>query len=286
MSAGMAKAARRARQRTTPAYLKPTAAVAGVLSLVVPAMWLMLRDTGGSAEAAGDSVPFSTMTDDRYPTKVVATQPTPSRTPSETPSEPPSETPSTTPSRTPRPTTGPSSTATDRPTFTATPTATSTPTGPARRPQTTTTPTKTTPKPSPTPTDDGDMTDAELARFQQVNDERARNGCSPVLPDSRLTHTARAQASYIDDADDLTHDDANGDGPRERMQAAGVTSSQLGEFLQADNSTGRWSGGAGDPATDCGVHRLGVGYDSGAVVSCVIIFCSSKGPIWVEDYSG
>lgn len=284
----MAKAARRARRRAQPAFLTPAVAVSGVLSLVVPAMWLMLRGGDGSAEAAGDSVPFSTMTDDRFPTSAAPTPSptaaTPTSTASTTPSLTPSETPGGTPGWTPTPTGVPTSEQTLLPTVT--PTSGRTSSGRTRKP----TPTlvTTTPTATSTPTDDGDMTDRELTRFQQINDERARNGCDPVLPDSRLTHVARAQASYVDDSDDFTHEDANGSDPRHRMEAAGVSANSVGEYLQAGDNTSGWSGGAGDPATDCGVRRLGVGYDGGDVcMHSWLLGCYDwADPIWVEDYAG
>jgi len=277
----MANAARRARKRTAPAILKPTMAVAGVLALVIPAAWLMLRDGDGPAEAAGDSVPFSTMTDDRYPTEPVAGAP--SRTPSATPSRTPSETPSTTPSRTP--TSEPSTVVTTtEPTLVPTPTTTS---GRHSSQTKSPKPTTSTSTPSPTPTGDGDMTDLEQARFEAINTKRAQRGCAPVLADSRLTHAARAEASYMDDSDNFDHD--GGGGPRSRMEGEGVTADRLGEKIQAgDGNEELWNGGVGDAGTDCAVKRVGIAYDGGDVcMNWFIGVCTdSADPIWVEDYSG
>lgn len=238
--------------------MRPVIAVALVVLVGAGGAWLMFSESGDGM-AADQSIPWSTMTDDRYSSdEPVDYTPKPRRTPSKSPSESPSRTPSESPSRTPSET--PTPDPTDRPTSVPTSSSTTVPTSdprPTTDPTTTPRPTSSnstrptkTPKPTKTTppwTDDGDMTDDELSLYGMINNARRNKGCADLLPDSGLTEQSRSQAGEM--AEDRAY---SADG-RNQAAAGGndsVSASTAYEQMMSDY---------GGILLNCALDKLGVG---------------------------
>lgn len=254
----MARAAHSSLSQRKKNHWRPVVAVALVVLVGAGGAWLMFSESGDGM-AADQSIPWSTMTDDRYVSdEPVDYTPKPRRTPSKSPS--PSSTPSKTPSRTPTPSETPTPDPTDRPTSVPTSSSTTVPTSdprPTQDPTTTPRPTSSsstqptkTPKPTKTTppwTDDGDMTADEQSLYGMINTARRDKGCADLLPDSGLTGQSRSQAGVMAEEREYSADGRN--------QAAGGGSGSVSASSAYEQMMDDYSG----ILLDCGLDKLGVG---------------------------
>jgi uncharacterized protein YkwD len=241
---------------------RPVIAVALVVLVGAGGAWLMFSESGDGV-AADESIPWSTMTDDRYVSdESVDYTPKPRRTPTRSPSESPGETPSETPSETATPTetvpptADPTDEPTDDPTSIPTSSSTSDPTSdprPTTRPTSTGRPTQSTsPRPTKsTPTtppwnDGGDMNGDEQALFDMIDSARTDKGCSPLLPDSGLSEQSRSSAGR------MAEDRQYSGGGKQAAAGGGGSVSPSSAYDQMMSSYG-------GILLDCGLDRLGVG---------------------------
>lgn len=245
-------------------------AVGVVIGIVLPIGWVMLRDGGGSVSAGDQSIPYSTLTDDKYPSL-----PEPSRSPSPTPT--PSATPSATPSRTP--TSSPSASGSTRTpsggrSQTADPTGDPGGTHSSGHPSNGTSPSVTTDPtsepPSSEPADDGNMTARELELFTMINNARVDKGCDKLRRDSDLTGSARSHAQSQADKDTTklgsgTDAIAGGNGNESTRTAYNTMMDSYGSVL-----------------LDCSRDRLGIGY--GYYEKCLLWPICRETSRWVADF--
>lgn len=266
----MAKAAHSSLGNTKKNRSRPVIAVALVVLVGAGGAWMMFHESGDGI-AADESIPWSTMTDDRYVSdEPVDYTPKPRRTPTKSPSRTPSETPSETP--TPSETATPSE-PTDEPTSVPTSRSTTVPTSdprPTTRPTSTGRPTQSTsPRPTKTPTepttppwnDGGDMDEVEVALFNRINSARADRGCSAVLPHSGLSGTSATRAGQMAEAREYESSSgrqavAGGDGTVDVSAAYSAMANQFGQVL-----------------FDCGLETLGVGREQGNPCTLQVIAC-------------
>jgi uncharacterized protein YkwD len=255
----MARAAHSSLSQRKKNHWRPVVAVALVVLVGAGGAWLMFSESGDGM-AADQSIPWSTMTDDRYVSdEPVDYTPKPRRTPSKSPS--PSNTPSETPTRTPTPSETPTPDPTDRPASVPTSSSTTVPTSdprPTHDPTTTPRPTSSTstrptktPKPTKTTppwTDGGGMVDNEKALFDMINSARQNRGCAALLPDTDLTTSARGYAQ------ESARDNTTGTRSGTEAAAAG----------DGDESTrdayNRMMDAYGRTLMNCSLDKLGVGY--------------------------
>ncbi|MEU3606841.1 CAP domain-containing protein [Streptomyces sp. NPDC035033] len=205
-------------------------------------------------------------------------------TPSARPSRAtPSATPATTAAKTgtPRPTTA---TPTPRRT-TASPTTT-----PAKKtaaPTTAPRPTRTTTAPTPGTDPDpgtGDQQDTGQGSAADqvialVNAERAKAGCGPLTANATLTRAAQGHSDDMAARDFFDHTDPDGDGPGERVTAAGYPWSTYGENIAMGQTTPEqvmdaWMNSPGHRANilNCSFEEIGVGIHT------------DGGPYWTQVF--
>ncbi|MDX2967592.1 CAP domain-containing protein [Kribbella solani] len=315
------RGSRRAPRRSR-GLIGPIVSALSVLLAIGPVVWLMSRDTshtndattvlnvaensrvdGGSSEGTSGT-PLITITktlpDGRTTTAVIgtpalgtgttsistSTTPATTGTPSDSPSSPlVTPTASTvptvgvttvtvppTPGRTdhgagkPRPTRSTSSTPRDTPTKTKT----------------------TEPKPSdtPEPPPSGGGTNAQERQvLDYTNRIREQQGCGPLRLDSALVEAAGRHASDMVRRHYMDHKNPDGEGPGDRMAAAGYRGSGWGENIAAGYDSAQkvvtaWmkSDGHRKNILNCRFTSIGVGYDPGQVKP-------DWGPgSWVQDF--
>ncbi|MEU8227852.1 CAP domain-containing protein [Kribbella sp. NPDC048915] len=315
------RGSRRAPRRSR-GLVGPIVSALSVLVAIGPVVWLMSRDTtrvddtakvlnvaedtrvdgGSTVDATTAGIPLITVTktlaDGRTTTAVIGTpaQGAAVSTSSSTPtaSETPSDTPSTT-STTATTSTTPTVAVT---TVTVRPTAPRSTDGEVDRPQ----PTKTTTRPtrpptttrstSPTPSDSpeqpvggGGTNTQERQVLEYTNQIREQQGCRPLRLDSALVEAAGRHASDMVRRHYMDHTNPEGQGPGDRMAAAGYRGSSWGENIAAGYDSAQkvvaaWmrSDGHRKNILNCRFTTIGIGYDPGQVRP-------DWGPgSWVQDF--
>ncbi|MEV5974083.1 sigma-70 family RNA polymerase sigma factor [Streptomyces sp. NPDC051921] len=179
------------------------------------------------------------------------------------------QTTTTSPTATPSPTASRSA----RPSRPPRPTPTRTTTKPA--PPRTTTPA---PRPKPTGTGSGDTSDSREV-IDLVNSERARAGCGPLTENSLLTRAAQGHSDDMAARDFFDHTNPDGDGPGERVTAAGYRWSTYGENIAKGQRTpaevmDSWMNSPGHRANilNCAFREIGIGIHT------------SGGPYWTQVF--
>jgi len=304
------RGSRRAPRRSR-GLIGPTVSALSVLLAIGPVVWLMSRDSStvdGATKVLnvseetrddnGDSVvdgtdpsgtPDSTVTTtlpNGTTTKVAGTpalgsaaSTSTSDTPASTPASSPTSIVTTAP-------TGSVTTVTVRPTSPRTATTKSTP---KPRPTRTTTKTQTTePRPDPTtepPVSGGGTNSQEREVLNYTNAIREQQGCGPLRLDSSLVEAAGKHASDMVRRHYMDHTNPDGQGPGDRMSAAGYRGSGWGENIAAGYESAQkvvaaWmkSEGHRKNILNCRFTSIGIGYDAGQVRS-------DWGPgSWVQDF--
>ncbi|GAA1600553.1 hypothetical protein GCM10009804_66460 [Kribbella hippodromi] len=315
---GSRRAARRSR-----GLIGPIVSALSVLLAIGPVVWLMSRDTSHTNDATtvmnvaensrvdgatGEGTPLITITktlpDGRTTTAVIGTPALGAGTTSMSAST--STTPATTgtpdsPSSlltTPPVSTGPTAPTVGVTTVTVPPTPRRTDNGgwkprPTRStsstPRDTPTKTKTTePTPSDTPDQppSGGGTNAQERQvLEYTNRIREQQGCGPLRLDSALVEAAGRHASDMVRRHYMDHTNPDGEGPGDRMAAAGYRGSGWGENIAAGYDSAQkvvaaWmkSDGHRKNILNCRFTSIGVGYDPGQVKP-------DWGPgSWVQDF--
>ena len=151
------------------------------------------------------------------------------------------------------------------------------------RPPTTT---ETTPDDPPPPPSGGGGTSAiERDVLDLTNQARRNQGCRPLQLDDSLIEAAGRHASDMVRRHYMDHTNPDGQGPGDRIAAAGFRGSGWGENIAAGYSTAQrvfnaWMNSDGHRANilNCKFNRIGIGYDDGQVKS-------EWGPgSWVQDF--
>ncbi|MFD8013761.1 CAP domain-containing protein [Streptomyces sp. NPDC058955] len=182
-------------------------------------------------------------------------------------------------------------TATARPT-TATPTPSrttarpvATPRKPTAAPTTAPEPTRTTASPTADPDpgggkqgDSGQGTAAEQV-ISLVNAERAKAGCGPLTANATLTSAAQGHSDDMAARDFFDHTNPDGDGPGERVTAAGYPWTTYGENIAKGQTTPEqvmdaWMNSPGHRANilNCDFKEIGVGIHT------------DGGPYWTQVF--
>ncbi|MGY3334457.1 uncharacterized protein YkwD/DNA-directed RNA polymerase specialized sigma24 family protein [Streptomyces filamentosus] len=292
------RAARRVRRRADERNRRRAAVAAGIAVVAVTGgAFSLYGGRGGQEElleanraaAPGPDLPL-THDPDSLTTTPATTAPAPSTT---APSARPSSA---------KPTAG-KKTATPRPT-TATPTPHRTVDTPATTPPKRTAapapaPTTAAPKPAPTtaePTagtgggtgggtgagtqhDTGQGTTADQV-VALVNAERAKAGCGPVTANATLARAAQGHSDDMAARDFFDHTNPDGDGPGERVTAAGYPWSTYGENIAMGQTTAEqvmegWMNSPGHRANilNCSFKEIGVGVHT------------DGGPYWTQVFA-
>ncbi|GAA3600510.1 hypothetical protein GCM10022235_85600 [Kribbella ginsengisoli] len=144
-----------------------------------------------------------------------------------------------------------------------------------------------TPAASPTIGKTLEPTDDTRRRATELNARRLRHGCLPLVPDGNLGMLASQHARYVADTGTLTHLSSEGQDPGARVRDSGIEARGVGETVARGREARRWSSEVGDPASDCDVTRIGVGYGEGrcTVIAPVVGCLVSAGRIRVEIYT-
>ncbi|MGW8765639.1 sigma-70 family RNA polymerase sigma factor [Streptomyces sp. NPDC055815] len=194
-----------------------------------------------------------------------AQEPSATATASATPS--PSATASKTPHKTPTP---------SRPTPTASRTSPPAPPRPTRTATSAPAPTRTTQTPSGSGSGSGST---EQQVISLVNSERAKAGCGPLTEHPLLTKAAQGHSDDMAARDFFDHTNPDGDGPGERITAAGYTWSSYGENIAKGQTTAAqvmdsWMNSPGHRANilNCDFKEIGVGLHT------------SGGPYWTQAF--
>ncbi|MFJ9810364.1 sigma-70 family RNA polymerase sigma factor [Streptomyces sp. NPDC101158] len=160
------------------------------------------------------------------------------------------------------------------------------PTPPRPTPTRTTTkpspPRTTTPAPRPKPTassgGSGDTSDSREV-VDLVNAERARAGCGPLTENSLLTRAAQGHSDDMAARDFFDHTNPDGDGPGERVTAAGYRWSTYGENIAKGQRTpaevmDSWMNSPGHRANilNCAFREIGIGIHT------------AGGPYWTQVF--
>ena len=155
-----------------------------------------------------------------------------------------------------------------------------------------TSPTKTTTEPKPSETTQppsggggGGTNSQEREVLDYTNAIRENQGCGPLRLDSSLVEAAGKHASDMVRRHYLDHTNPEGQGPGDRMAAAGYRGSGWGENIAAGYETAKevvtaWmkSEGHRENILNCKFTSIGIGYDPGQVRS-------DYGPgSWVQDF--
>ncbi|MFI8824680.1 sigma-70 family RNA polymerase sigma factor [Streptomyces sp. NPDC053431] len=180
------------------------------------------------------------------------------------------QTTTTSPSASPTPTASRSA----KPSRTARPTPTRTTAKPVP-------PRTTAPAPRPEPTDGGGSGDTSDSRevIDLVNSERARAGCGPLTENSLLTRAAQGHSDDMAARDFFDHTNPDGDGPGERVTAAGYRWSTYGENIAKGQRTPAevmesWMNSPGHRANilNCDFREIGIGIHT------------AGGPYWTQVF--
>ncbi|TDO36437.1 uncharacterized protein YkwD [Kribbella sp. VKM Ac-2527] len=161
------------------------------------------------------------------------------------------------------------------------------------RPKPSGTPTATrtvTSKPTPSdppqpPSGGGGTNEQEREVLELSNAARQHEGCGPLRLDDSLVEAAGRHASDMVRRHYLDHTNPDGQGPGDRMAAAGFQGSGWGENIAAGYDTAEevfaaWMKSDGHRANimNCKFDRIGIGFDPGQVKS-------QWGPgSWVQDF--
>ncbi|MFC7184295.1 sigma-70 family RNA polymerase sigma factor [Kitasatospora paranensis] len=152
---------------------------------------------------------------------------------------------------------------------------------PSPSPSPTPTPTAS-PKPAPTrprsaPPSNRSLQDQVLAL---VNTERSKAGCTPLKANGKLQSAAQGHSDDMAARNFFDHTNPDGQGPQQRIDAAGYRWSSWGENIakgQADPASvmNSWMNSPGHRANilNCGFTEIGVGVHLG-----------SGGPWWTQDF--
>ncbi|MFI1654235.1 sigma-70 family RNA polymerase sigma factor [Streptomyces sp. NPDC020472] len=112
-----------------------------------------------------------------------------------------------------------------------------------------------------------------------VNAERAKAGCGPLTEHPLLTQAAQGHSDDMAARDFFDHTDPDGDGPGERITAAGYAWSSYGENIAKGQTTAAqvmdsWMNSPGHRANilNCGFKEIGVGLHT------------SGGPYWTQAF--
>ncbi|WP_051804373.1 CAP domain-containing protein [Streptomyces griseus] len=290
---GGTRAARRVRRRADERNRRRAAVAAGIAVVAVTGgAFSLYGGRGGQEElleanraaAPGPDLPLTHEPDSL------------TTTPATTPPAPSATAPSARPSRaaSAKPTAAGKRTATPRP-ATATPTPHRTTATPAAEPpKPTAAPTTAAPAPAPTtagPTagtgggtgagaqhDTGRGTTADQV-IALVNAERAKAGCGPVTASATLARAAQGHSDDMAARDFFDHTDPDGDGPGERVTAAGYPWSTYGENIAMGQTTAEqvmegWMNSPGHRANilNCSFKEIGVGVHT------------DGGPYWTQVF--
>lgn len=76
-----------------------------------------------------------------------------------------------------------------------------------------------------------EMLQVEAEIWQQINQHRQRYGLSPLRVNKRLTQAARAYSKQMADYNFYRHTGVQGDTPRQRVEAQGISAEFVGENL-------------------------------------------------------
>ncbi len=178
-------------------------------------------------------------------------------------------------------------------TVTVTPNGPRTVAGSTKKPKPSGTPTATrtvTSKPTPSdppqpPTGGGGTNEQERKVLELSNAARQHEGCGPLKLDDNLVEAAGRHASDMVRRHYMDHTNPDGQGPGDRMAAAGFRGSSWGENIAAGYDTAEevfaaWMKSDGHRANimNCKYDRIGIGFDPGQVKS-------QWGPgSWVQDF--
>ncbi|ROQ35188.1 RNA polymerase sigma factor (sigma-70 family) [Streptomyces sp. PanSC19] len=115
--------------------------------------------------------------------------------------------------------------------------------------------------------------------IELVNAERAKAGCGPLTEHPLLTEAAQGHSDDMAARDFFDHTDPDGDGPGERITAAGYAWSSYGENIAKGQTTAAevmdsWMHSPGHRANilNCGFKEIGVGLHT------------SGGPYWTQAF--
>ncbi|MFF2774049.1 CAP domain-containing protein [Streptomyces sp. NPDC058052] len=283
------RADRRRRRQVEERTRRRAAVAAGIAVVAVTGgAFSMYGGRGGQEElleanravVPGPDVPLT-----HDPDSLSATPATVGATPSATPSAraTTSATPGTTAKKTPsaRPTTATPtpqrSTAVPAPTLprkTATPTAAPEPTRTTAKPTA-----DTDPAPGGGAQNDAGQGSAADQVLSLVNAERAKAGCGPLTANATLARAAQGHSDDMAARDFFDHTNPDGDGPGERVTAAGYPWSTYGENIAMGQSTPEqvmegWMNSPGHRANilNCDFKELGVGVQN------------DGGPYWTQVF--
>ncbi len=138
----------------------------------------------------------------------------------------------------------------------------------------------TTPRASRTPQAQPAPTGAVAQVVALVNKERAAAGCGPVTEDPQLDEAAQGHSDDMAARGFFDHTNPDGDGPGERITAAGYRWSTYGENIAKGQQTpqavmGSWMNSPGHRANilNCAFKNIGVGVHDG-----------SGGPWWTQAF--
>ncbi|MBL1084509.1 sigma-70 family RNA polymerase sigma factor [Streptomyces actinomycinicus] len=138
----------------------------------------------------------------------------------------------------------------------------------------------TTPRATPTVQAQSAPTGTVAQVIALVNKERAAAGCGPVTEDAQLDRAAQGLSDDMAARGFFDHTDPDGDGPGERITAAGYRWSTYGENIARGQQTPQavmdsWMNSPGHRANilNCSFKNLGVGVHNG-----------SGGPWWTQDF--
>ncbi|MEU1232049.1 sigma-70 family RNA polymerase sigma factor [Streptomyces sp. NPDC005828] len=259
-----ARSTRATRRRRRQRRGRRRAVVAAGIAVVTVAGGAFLLTTGPEEGTETRDTTLATTTDIGLPT------------PQETASAPvatsSSATPPPSPSKTPRKTPEPS-----RPAPTATRTS---PPAPPRPTRTTASATAPAPRPTSTSSDSGSGSGSTAQQvISLVNSERAKAGCGPLTENSLLTKAAQGHSDDMAARNFFDHTNPDGDGPGERITAAGYAWSSYGENIAKGQTTAAqvmesWMNSPGHRANilNCGFKEIGIGIHT------------SGGPYWTQAF--
>lgn len=118
-----------------------------------------------------------------------------------------------------------------------------------------------------TPPPEGCGSDREVAIFELANAARAAAGVAPLICDAELAAVARAHSEDMCARDYFSHTSPDGSSPGDRVSAAGLSHSGIGENIAAGNGTAdatheQWMNSSGHRRNilNPDYTRLGVGY--------------------------
>jgi uncharacterized protein YkwD len=126
--------------------------------------------------------------------------------------------------------------------------------------------------PKPPPTSGGGTNSQEREVLEYTNAIRENQGCGPLRLDNALVEAAGKHASDMVRRHYMDHTNPDGQGPGDRMAAAGYRGSGWGENIAAGYTSAKevvaaWmkSEGHRENILNCKFTSIGIGYDSGQV---------------------